>query len=453
MMNNTHDLTKGSSFKAIIAFAIPLFFSNLFQQLYNSVDSLIVGNVLGKNALAAVSSSGNILFFFNSFFIGTTMGAGVLVSKTFGSKEYSKMRKAIHTDIALGIIMGIILTIIGYFLAPVILKIMKTDAEVLPNSIMYFQCYFLGAIGFVMYNVFNGILNALGNSKRSLIYLIISSCLNIILDIIFVVVFKFGVGSAAVATAISQVTSAILAFLFLIRKGTVYQVKVNEIKLDKENLKLILKYGLPSGIQNSVISLSNMFIQSNINTFGNDAMAGCGTYSKIEGFAFLPVNCFTMALSTFVSQNLGAKEYNRAKKGSRFGILVGVILAEFVGALMFLFMPYIARLFSDDPEVIRYASLQAKVDCLFYFLMAFSHCVAAILRGAGKAFVPMLIMLSVWCIFRVIYVYFALKLYPNIETLFTAYPVTWTISSIIYFIYYNFTKWEYSFEKQDKKLA
>ena len=452
-MNSTRDLTKGSSFKAIIAFAIPLFFSNLFQQLYNSIDSLIVGNMLGTNALAAVSSSGNIMFFFNSFFIGTSMGAGVLVSKTFGAKDYNAMKKAIHTNIALGIIMGIALTLIGYFGAPVILRIMKTDPLVLPQSIMYFKCYFLGALGFVMYNIFNGILNALGNSKRSLVYLIISSTLNIFLDLLFVGVFKFGVGSAAIATAISQLTSAILAFLFLIRKGTFYQVKISEIKIDRFNLLLILKYGLPSGIQNSVISLSNMFIQSNINTFGNNAMAGCGTYSKVEGFAFLPVNCFTMALSTFVSQNLGAKEYERAKKGSRFGILAGVILAEFVGALMFLFMPYIAKLFSDDPEVIRFASLQAKVDCLFYFLMAFSHCVAAILRGAGKAFVPMIIMLSVWCVFRVIYVYFALKMNPNIETLFTAYPVTWTISSLIYFIYYNFTKWEYSFEKKYNKSA
>lgn len=447
-MTYTKDLTKGNSFKVIVAFAIPLFLSNLFQQLYNSVDSLIVGNVLGKNALAAVASSGNLLFFFNSFFIGTSMGAGVLISKTFGERNYERMRRAIHTDIALGLVMGAILTVLGYFMAPVVLRLMKTDPDVLPNSIRYFQCYFLGAIGFVMYNIINGILNALGNSKRSLLYLVFSSTLNILLDLLFVGVFKWGVGSAAIATCISQITSAILAFNFLIKKDTIYQVKLNEIRFDKSCLKLIIKYGLPSGVQNSVIALANVFVQSNINTFGGDAMAGCGTYSKVEGFAFLPVNSFTMALSTFVGQNLGAKEYTRAKRGSVFGILSSMALAEMVGFMMFMFMPVIARLFSDDSNVIYYASLQAKVDCLFYFLLAFSHSIAAILRGAGKAFIPMIIMLSIWCVFRVIYIRVALNINPKISTLFTAYPITWLISSVIYLFLFMFSKWEYGFSKE-----
>ncbi len=333
-------------------------------------------------------------------------------------------------------------------MAPVVLRLMKTDPDVLPNSIRYFQCYFLGAIGFVMYNIINGILNALGNSKRSLLYLVFSSTLNILLDLLFVGVFKWGVGSAAIATCISQITSAILAFNFLVKKDTIYQVKLNEIRFDKSCLKLIIKYGLPSGVQNSVIALANVFVQSNINTFGGDAMAGCGTYSKVEGFAFLPVNSFTMALSTFVGQNLGAKEYTRAKRGSVFGILSSMALAEMVGFMMFMFMPVIARLFSDDSNVIYYASLQAKVDCLFYFLLAFSHSIAAILRGAGKAFIPMIIMLSIWCVFRVVYIRVALNINPEISTLFTAYPITWLISSVIYLFLFMFSKWEYGFSKE-----
>lgn len=451
MQQNTQDMTKGEAWKVIITFAIPILFSNLFQQLYNSADSLIVGNFIGKNSLAAVSSSGNLIFLFTSFFIGTATGASVLISKYFGAKDYENMRKAIHTDIAFGLVSGIILTVLGYFLAPVMLKLMKTDKDVLPESIKYFQMYFLGSLGVVMYNIFNGILNALGNSKRSLYYLIFSSVLNVLLDLLFIGVFKGGVASAALATAISQVLSAILCLFFLLRKGTIYQVKFKEIKFDPLMLKQIIKYGVPSGIQNSVIALANVFVQSNINSFGSNAMAGCGTYAKLEGFAFLPVNCFTMALTTFVGQNLGAKNYERAKKGSRFGIVCSLILAELIGLIMFIFMPFLASLFNKEPEVIAYATTQARTICLFYFLLAFSHCIAAICRGAGKAIVPMGIMLLIWCVVRVIYITIALKIKNDIIIIFTAYPLTWGISSIIYFIYYNFCDWTKGFEGKNQE--
>ena len=214
---------------------------------------------------------------------------------------------------------------------------------------------------------------------------------------------------------------------------------INDIsggEFDKKMLKLILKYGVPAGVQNSVIALANVFVQSNINTFGNDAMAGCGTYSKLEGFAFLPVTCFTMALTTFVGQNLGAKKYERAKKGATFGVVCSLLLAEVIGVLMFFFMPYLARLFSDDINVINIASKQAKTICLFYFLLAFSHCIAAICRGAGKAIVPMIVMLAIWCVLRVTYINIAMSIAHEIRLVFLAYPLTWFISSIIYFIYY-----------------
>ena len=449
MKANTIDMTKGIYYKVIIAFAIPVFFSNLFQQLYNSVDALIVGNFLGKNSLAAVSSSGNLIFLFTSFFVGTASGISVLIAKYFGEKNYDDLRKAIHTGIALGLVCAVILTILGVAFTPFMLKIMKTDAEVLPESIKYFRYFFLGISGTVMYNIFNGILNALGNSKRSLYYLIFSSLLNIVLDLLFIGVFKMGVEGAAIATAIAQVTSAILCLLFLIKKGTIYQVNLNEIKFDKKMLRLILKYGVPAGVQNSVIALANVFVQSNINTFGNDAMAGCGTYSKLEGFAFLPVTCFTMALTTFVGQNLGAKQYERAKKGATFGVVCSLLLAEVIGVLMFLFMPYLARLFSDDINVINIASKQAKTICLFYFLLAFSHCIAAICRGAGKAIVPMIVMLAIWCVLRVTYINIAMSIAHEIRLVFLAYPLTWFISSIIYFIYYKCSDWVHGFEKKE----
>lgn len=451
-ISHTKDMTKGSYVKVIILFALPLFFSSLFQQLYNSIDAVIVGKFLGTNPLAAVSSSGNLIFLFISFFVGSASGIGVLISKYFGEQNYESMRKAIHTGIAFGLVCSILLTIIGITLAPIMLKLMKTDPEVLPESIKYFQYYFAGAIGMVMYNIFNGILNALGNSKRSLYYLIFSSLLNIVLDLLFIAVFKMGVEGAAIATAISQILSAILCLLFLLRKDTIYQVKINKIKFDKKMLLSILKYGVPAGIQNSVIALANVFVQSNINSFGKIAMAGCGTYSKLEGFAFMPVNCFCMALTTFVGQNLGAKQYDRAKKGSRFGIICSVVLSEIIGILMIIFMPILARLFSDDPEVIKITTLQSRCICGFYFLLSFSHCVAAVCRGAGKAFVPMIIMLAIWCVLRVSYIKVAMSISHDIKLVFFAYPLTWFISSLIYLIYYLFTDWVHGFEKKRNNI-
>ena len=451
-ITHTKDMTKGTYWKVIILFALPLLFSNLFQQLYNAVDALIVGQFLGKNPLAAVSSSGNLIFLFISFFVGTGSGIGVLIAKYFGEKNYEDMRKVIHTGVAFGLVCSVLLTILGIFLAPVLLKLMKTDADVLPESIKYFQYYFAGCVGMIMYNTFNGILNALGNSKRSLYYLIFSSLLNIILDLLFIGVFHFGVEGAAIATSISQIISALLAFIFLLKKGTVYQIKIKEVKFDKKMLRLILKYGIPAGVQNSVIALANVFVQSNINTFGNNAMAGCGTYSKLEGFAFLPVNSFCMALTTFVGQNLGAKEYERAKIGSRFGIICSVIMSEIIGIIMAITMPYLARLFSDDLEVIKIATLQARTICIFYFLLSFSHCVAAICRGAGKAIVPMIIMLVIWCVIRVLYIKIAMSISHNIQLIFIAYPLTWGLSSIIYLIYYLFTDWVHGFEKKQNQI-
>ena len=451
-ITHTKDMTKGTYWKVIILFALPLLFSNLFQQLYNAVDALIVGQFLGKNPLAAVSSSGNLIFLFISFFVGTGSGIGVLIAKYFGEKNYEDMRKVIHTGVAFGLVCSVLLTILGIVLAPVLLKLMKTDADVLPESIKYFQYYFAGCVGMIIYNTFNGILNALGNSKRSLYYLIFSSLLNIILDLLFIGVFHFGVEGAAIATSISQIISALFAFIFLLRKGTVYQIKIKEVKFDNKMLRLILKYGIPAGIQNSVIALANVFVQSNINTFGNNAMAGCGTYSKLEGFAFLPVNSFCMALTTFVGQNLGAKEYERAKIGSRFGIICSIIMSEIIGIIMALSMPYLARLFSDDLEVIKIATLQARTICIFYFLLSFSHCVAAICRGAGKAIVPMIIMLVIWCVIRVLYIKIAMSISHNIQLIFIAYPLTWGLSSIIYLIYYLFTDWVHGFEKKQNQI-
>lgn len=441
-------MTEGPIWKKIVLFAFPLFLGNLFQQLYNTADSLIVGNFLGSDALAAVSSSGSLIFLMVGFFNGIAMGAGVVVARYYGARQIEKVQRAIHTDIAFGLTSGILLTVIGLILAPKMLVWMGTPADVMPNSILYFRIYFLGSLAFVMYNVLVGILQSIGDSRHPLIYLIISSVTNIVLDLLFVGVFRFGVGSAALATVISQFVSAILCLHRLLHSPEDYRVTIKKIRFDISMLKQIIQNGLPAGLQNSIISLANVVVQTNINTFGKMAMAGCGAYSKIEGFGFLPITCFSLALTTFISQNLGAKQYDRAKKGARFGIFCSITLAEIVGICIYLFSPYLIAAFNSDPAVVAFGTTQARTVTLFYFLLAFSHCIAGILRGAGKATVPMLVMMCCWCIIRVSYITIAVKFIPIISTVFWAYPLTWSLSSILFLIYFLKADWVHGFEKR-----
>lgn len=441
-------LTEGPVWKKITLFAIPLFLGNLFQQLYNTADSLIVGNFLGSDALAAVSSSGSLIFLLVGFFNGMSIGAGVVIARYYGAKDTSNVEKSVHTTVTFGILCGILLTFLGIFLAPRLLVWMGTPKNVLPNSIRYFRIYFGGSLAFVLYNIFVGILQSVGDSKRPLIYLIISSVTNIVLDLLFIVVFKKGVGAAAFATIISQFLSAALCLRRLMSVREAYRVSLKKLGIDVFLLKQIISNGLPAGLQNSIISIANVFVQSNINAFGPAAMAGCGSYSKIEGFGFLPITCFAMALTTFISQNLGARKYDRVKRGARFGILCSVCLAELVGILLYFLIPLLISGFNREPEVIACGTTAARTVTLFYFLLAFSHCLAGIFRGAGKSIVPMLVMMVCWCIIRVSYITIAVKIQPSLQTVFRAYPITWTLSSIVFLIYYLKADWMHSFGRR-----
>lgn len=443
-------LLEGPIWKGIVSFAIPLFLGNLFQQLYNTADSLIVGNFLGSDALAAVSSSGSLIFLMVGFFNGIAMGAGVVISKYFGARDYENLKKAVHTDVAFGLVAGLLLTVIGILLAPQILVLMGTPESVLPNSIVYFRVYFAGSLAFVMYNIVMGILQAVGDSKHPLYYLIFSSVINVVLDLLFVGVFHFGVGAAALATAISQAASALLCFVRLMKTKDVYQVQIKNIRFHPGMLRQIIGLGLPSGMQNSIISFANIIVQTNINKFGVMAVAACGVYAKIEGFAFLPITCFAMSLTTFIGQNLGARQYDRAKKGAYFGIFCSVTLAELVGVIVYFTIPYLAAAFDNTAEVVEIASRQAHVEALFYCFLAFSHCIAGIMRGAGKSTVPMFVMLASWCIIRITYITVTVHFIPKIQVIFWAYPLTWSISSVIFLIYFLKADWLHTFERQGK---
>ena len=441
MATSAQPMTEGSIWRRITAFALPILLGNLFQQMYNTADSLIVGNFLGNNALAAVSSTGSLIFMLIGFLSGISIGAGVVIARYFGARQLDEMQTAIHTTAAFGLAAGVLMTLIGVLLSPQILVWMDTPADVMPNSIAYLRIYFWGSLGSVMYNIFVGILQAIGDSKHPLYYLIASSLINVTLDITFIAGFGMGVDGAALATIIAQFVSALLCLSRLVRTRECYRLYLRKIGFQWDMLKRIIRFGLPSGLQNSIIAFANVVVQSNINTFGAMAMAGVGAYSKIEGFGFLPITSFTMALTTFISQNLGARQYERARKGARFGILTTMVIAELIGLAVFLLAPYLIGAFDSTPEVIRFGVEKSRTSALFYFLLAFSHSISAVLRGAGRAIVPMTIMMTFWCIVRVAFLSITVPLTHSIQMVYWVYPLTWALSSAAFLLYYKKADW------------
>ncbi len=434
-------MTEGPIARQLIAFAVPLLLGNLFQQLYNTADSLIVGNFLGSEALAAVSSSSNLIHLLIGFFNGLAMGAGVVIGRHYGAREIERVQKTIHTMLAGALAVGVFLTFAGAALSPILLRLMGTPETVLPQSIRYFRTYFYGSLAFILYNACMGVLQAVGDSRHPLYYLIVSSLVNVALDLLFVGVLRFGVASAAAATAISQAVAMSLCLYRLMHSDRDYRVSLRRLCFDRTALRAILKNGVPSGLANCIISFANVVVQANINAFGAAAMAGCGAHSRIEGFAFLPVTCFNMALTTFVSQNLGANRPDRVKKGMRIGMLCSAGIAEAVALLIFVFSPQLIGSFDSNPEVIAYGVMHERVTTPFFFLAAYTHACAATLRGAGKSGVAMLGMAVCWCVIRVPYVTFATQLRPVLTTVSWAYPITWLLSSLFFTIYILRTDW------------
>lgn len=441
-------MTEGDPKKLILSFAAPIFLSQLFQQLYNTADAWMVSRFLGDDAFAAVSSSGSLIFMVISFFVGASMGAGVVISRYFGARDMEKVSQAVHTNVMLSFLCGLAVTIFGVLMTPTLLRWINVNETILPLSTKYFRYYFAGSLAMIMYNSLKGIMNAVGDSRRPLYYLIFSSLLNIFLDWLFVGLLGKGVEWAAIATTISQGASAMLCLIQLSRKGTVYRLSLGKLKIHWSLLKEILRYGVPTAVQNSVISFANLLVQSNVNTFGEIGMASWGAYSKIEGFAFLPIASFSMALSTFIGQNLGAGEHERARRGARFGLISSVLLAELIGLIIFLFAEPFIRFFLSGPEAVAWGVEHCRTVALFFCLLAFSNCIAGVLRGAGKAFVSMIVMLLIWCLLRIVYITVAMQIRHDIVLLYWAYPLTWGISSLIYIIYYHRSDWLHGFDKK-----
>lgn len=453
MHSKTISLTQGPIWKAILLFAFPIFLGQVFQQMYNTFDAWCVGYFINDDAMGAVTSSGSLIFLMVSFFNGLAMGAGVVIARYFGAKNHDAVSKTIHTAIAFGLCTGTALTIAGITCTPIILRWMGIPDATMVYAIPYYRFYFCGAIFTVMYNIFVGIHHAVGDSRHPLYYLICSTMINIVLDLLFVGVMDFGVGAAALATTISQGISAMLCCIHLMHSKDCSRLMLRRIRFHRQSFREIIRYGLPSAIQNSVIALANVVVQSNIFAFGSDAVNGCGAYSKLEGFAFLPVMCFSQSLSTFTGQNLGAKQHDRVKRGVGFGIACSLIMAEVVGVLSYVFAPQLIGIFAKSEAAITYGTRHMQTICLFYCLLAFSHCIAGIMRGAGKPTVPMFTMLVCWCVIRVSYITVAVRFVPELTTVSWAYPISWTLSSIIFLIYFLKADWIHNFDRQEAKKA
>ncbi len=434
-------MTEGNILKQIILFSIPLILGNFLQQMYNTVDSIIVGNYIGSNALAAVGSSTSLIALLIGFSQGIAVGAGVVISQLLGAKNKKDAKIAIHTALSLSIILGLILTIVGIFLSPQILRWMKTPSEVMIESISYLRIYFVGVIFNIIYNMSAGILNASGNSKIPLIYLGIASVTNIVLDLILIVTLNMGVEGAAIATDISQVVSCLLALLFLIRVNADYKVSLREIRIHKNMAARIIKIGLPTGIQNMVISFSNVLVQSSVNVFGAKAIAGFGAYMKIDGFNILPVLSFSMAITTFAGQNYGAGNFNRIKKGMWLTLIIGFAYTIFTSIFLLTFSNQVIGLFTKDIQVIEYGILAMKYFCPFYFLLSILYGLAGTIRGVGKPIPPMLVLLTSLCLFRIIWIQFILPLFSNITSIFILYPVSWALGVTLMVIYTLKGRW------------
>ena len=433
----TRNMTEGNIWMHLILFALPLLIGNLFQQLYNTVDSIVVGNFVSKTALAAVGSTDNIINTIIGFFSGLATGAGVVISHSFGSGDKKALHRAVHTTITLTFVLSIFFTIAGLLLAPLFLKLMATPEDVLPEASAYLRIYFAGVSGLMVYNMGSGILRAVGDSRRPLYILILCAVTNIVLDLAFVVYLGAGVEGVAYATIISQWISAILVLVILTKEQSDYRLVWKELRIDKRTTLSILRIGLPAGLQMAITSFSNVFVQSYINQFGSSCMAGWTTYGKLDKFCLLPIQSLGLSITTFVGQNLGAKKMERARKGTTYAVILSI------GAALILMMPVMAAapmlsaLFTKDPEVIAYGVWFIRLMMPFYVAISFNQILGNALRGAGNSVVPMILMMSSFIVFRQIYLFAISHIYNTITSVALGYPFGWILCSVLLLIYYG----------------
>ena len=431
------DMTEGNIWMHMIRFSIPMAIGLLFQQLYNTVDTLVVGQFVGKQAQAAVGSTGPIINTIVGFCAGLATGASVVISQRYGAHDHEGLRKAVHTTVALTFIMSLICTALGQLVITPMLRFMQTPEDVIGESASYLSIFFAGVSGVLFYNLGSGILRAVGDSRRPLYFLILSALLNTVLDLLFVLGFGMKVDGVALATVLSQVLSAILILATLSREKGAYGIRWREIRVDRESLRQILRLGLPSSVQTAITSFSNVFVQSYINYFGSACMAGYGVYGKIDAFALIPVQSISMSSTTFVGQNWGAKQPGRAREGVRTATLMSIISTATLGLLVFVLARPLMTLFSPDEEVIEFGIRFIRIVTPFYLAICFNQIYAGALRGVGDATMPTVIMLISFVLFRQIYLAVTKAFGAGFLAVALAYPVGWILCSTLLIIRYS----------------
>lgn len=434
-------MTEGVIWKQLLLFSFPLLIGNLFQQLYNTVDSIVVGNFIGSQALAAVGSSNSLINLIIGMFMGIATGAGVIISQYYGARDEKKLSWAVHTCIALSLIGGVLLSVLGVALSPLILGWMGTPEDVMDNSVIYFRIFFSGSLFNLLYNMAAGILRAVGDSKRPLYYLCVSSVINIILDLVFVVIFSMGIAGVGYATIIAQAVSAVLAILALMGTKDIYRVELKKIAIDYRMMKRILAIGIPSGLQQSIISLSNVIVQANINVYGSAAMAGYGAYNKIDGFVMLPLQSFCIAATTFTGQNIGAGRKDRVKRGIFEGLAISFSYTLILSPILYWKTGDLLQIFSSDPEVLNYGVTVFTILLPFYCVLSVHQILMGTFRGAGKTMVTMLIGVGNMCVLRMIYINGLVPFFPSFEAVMLCYPITWTTTTLMDVLYCWKGKW------------
>ena len=441
MQQSQSDMLKGGIFRSILWFSIPLLVGNFFQQLYNTVDSYVVGNYVSTNALAAVGASTPVINMLVGFFMGLSTGAGVVISQYYGAGRTRLMSKAIHSSLALTAVLSVVFTAAGLLFTRPLLNAIGVPQEVMPDSVLYLTIYFTGMTFSLFYNIGAGILRAIGDSRHPLYYLAAASVVNIVLDFTFVCAFHMGVAGVAIATVIAQAVSSAMVMYKLIRTKESYQVRVREIRMNRLMIWKIVGIGFPAALQQSITSFSNVIVQSYVNYFGAAAMAGYSATLRIDGFLQLPPQSMIMAITTFVGQNIGAKQYKRVKKGvfaawlmSSVVILAGAMFMFFNGRL-------IVRIFTDDAEVIRVGNAMLQIFAAGYIFLPVVQILNGALRGAGLSKVPMYFMVGCFVVLRQIYLMIAIPMTGKLELVFAGWPITWVVCAAGMLAYYLKADW------------
>ena len=431
-------MTEGNVMGHLIRFAIPLLVGNIFQQFYNTVDTWVVGNYVSNEAFSAVGTVGPIINTLIGFFTGLASGSGVVISQYYGAKRYDKVSEAVHTAIVMTLILGGVFTAVGIGMTPIMLRFMKTPAEVFPESTAYLTIYFSGVMGLLIYNMGSGILRAVGDSRRPFLFLVVSTLVNVVLDLLFVLVFQMGVRGVAYATITAQGISALLVFFTLARTDSCVRIHLRLLRISTQMLSKIIKVGIPAAIQLAITAFSNVFVQSYINHFGADCMSGWTAYSKIDQLLLLPMQSLAMASTTFVGQNLGIKKVERAQKGVRTALGIAMALTVVIILVVIVFAPYLVFFFNRKPEVVAYGTLLLRCISPFYVLCCINQVYAGALRGAGNSRVPMVIMLGSFVLFRQCYLFIMANFICNeIIPIAMGYPAGWLLCSTITLLYYR----------------